>query len=76
MNELTPIRKAVAIVGNQTKLAEVCDVAPSAVQQWVASGHVPAKRVLTIEAATGGQVTRHELRPDIYPAEPERAQAA
>lgn len=75
MNELTPIRKAVAIVGNQTKLAEILDVAPSAVQQWVAANHVPAKRVLAVEAATGGQVTRSELRPDIYPAEPRMAAA-
>jgi DNA-binding transcriptional regulator YdaS (Cro superfamily) len=26
-------------------------------------------RVLQVEAATGGIVTRHELRPDLYPVE-------
>jgi DNA-binding transcriptional regulator YdaS (Cro superfamily) len=30
---------------------------------------VPAERVLLIEAATGGRVSRHELRPDLYPLE-------
>ena len=30
---------------------------------------VPAERVIEIESATGGQVTRHELRPDLYPKE-------
>ncbi len=30
---------------------------------------VPAERVLEIEAATEGKVTRHELRPDLYPLE-------
>lgn len=73
MNELTPLRRAVAIVGNQTKLAEICGVAPSAVQQWVAANIVPARRALQIEAATGGQVTRHELRPDLYPEDREAA---
>lgn len=29
----------------------------------------PAERVLAIEKATGGKVTRYELRPDIYPPE-------
>lgn len=29
---------------------------------------IPAERVLEIEAATG--ISRHDLRPDIYPREP------
>nr|EDZ38295.1 MAG: Hypothetical protein CGL2_11278001 [Leptospirillum sp. Group II '5-way CG'] len=33
---------------------------------------VPGPKIaLRIEHATGGQVTRHELRPDIYPEEGE-----
>lgn len=35
-----------------------------AVSQW---DIVPAERVLAVAAATGWQVTPHELRPDIYP---------
>lgn len=30
---------------------------------------IPAKQVIPIEKATNGEVTRHELRPDIYPIE-------
>lgn len=33
---------------------------------------VPAELVLPIERATGGAVTRHDLRPDLYPT-PDRA---
>jgi DNA-binding transcriptional regulator YdaS (Cro superfamily) len=33
------------------------------------TGKVPAERVLSIESATDGAVTRHELRPDLYPTE-------
>lgn len=32
----------------------------------------PAPRVLQVEAATNGEVTRHELRPDLYPDEPKK----
>jgi DNA-binding transcriptional regulator YdaS (Cro superfamily) len=45
------------------------DITPQAVSQWK---QVPAERVLDVERATG--VSRHRLRPDLYPAtEPERA---
>jgi DNA-binding transcriptional regulator YdaS (Cro superfamily) len=40
-----------------------------AVSQWLKAGRVPSERVLQVEAATDGQVTRHEMRPDLYPEE-------
>lgn len=45
-------------------------VSPSMVCQWL-SGHRPiaAERVLKIEQATNKIVSRHEIRPDIYPRE-------
>lgn len=42
-------------------------ISPQAVHKWVVTGIVPAGRVLAIEAATDGRVSRHELRPDLYP---------
>lgn len=60
------VEKAVAVVGSQSALARALDVSPQAVNQWIKT-RVPAERVLDIEAATKGQVTRHELRPDLYP---------
>lgn len=63
------IEKAVRVVGGQSALARALRITPQAVQQWCATGIVPAKRVLNIERATDGKVTRHELRPDIYPIE-------
>jgi len=61
------IDKAIALMGGQTALARYCGVQPQAVQQWKCRGAVPAKRVLQIEAATGGAVSRTMLRPDLYP---------
>lgn len=66
---MSAIKKAISIVGSQSGLAQKLDITPQAVQQWVASGCVPVRRAIAIESLTGGQVTRHELRPDIYPEE-------
>lgn len=32
-------------------------------------GKVPAELVIPIERATDGRITRHQLRPDLYPIE-------
>lgn len=63
------VEKAVEIVGSQSALAAMIGVRPQAVQQWVATGIAPVRRVIAIEQASGGKVSRHELRPDIYPEE-------
>lgn len=39
-----------------------------AISQWLRRG-VPAERVLQLERITQGQMTRYELRPDLYPKE-------
>lgn len=40
---------------------------------WLSVGSVPAEHVRAIEWATGGQVTRHDLRPDVFGAAPAKA---
>lgn len=55
---------------SQSALAEPLRVTQSAVSQWLAS-RVPAERVLDVERATGGAVTRFELRADLYGDAPE-----
>lgn len=65
--EALPICKAAKAAGGQSALARLLKVTPQAVQKMCASGRVPAERVLEIEKATG--VSRHELRPDLYPTE-------
>lgn len=61
------IKKAAQAAGGQSALARTIGVTPQAVHYWCASGKVPAVRVLSVERATDGEVTRHELRPDLYP---------
>lgn len=67
MTDTNPIERAIRILGTQRKLAEKLCVTPQAIAKW--RKRVPGERVLGIEAATNGAVTRHELRPDLYPAD-------
>lgn len=49
-------------------MAGICGVTQTAVWKWLQSSkRLPAEYVLRVEAATG--VSRHHLRPDIYPVE-------
>ena len=69
------LERAFDSVGGPTELARQLTqrgrrTTHQAVCQWPLKG-IPADRVLDIEAVTG--VSRHELRPDIYPREKGRA---
>jgi DNA-binding transcriptional regulator YdaS (Cro superfamily) len=59
----------VKVAGSQAELARRIGKKQAHVWNWLhRDAQVPAEAVLPIEAATAGQVTRHELRPDLYPA--------
>ncbi len=65
------LQRAISILGGQSALARACGgrVRQQHVWNWLnRDKKVPAEHVLTIELATEGQVTRFQLRPDIYPA--------
>lgn len=67
---LSALQDAVAKAGGQTALARAIGKTQGHISQWLRREYVPAEEVLKIEAATG--VSRHQLRPDIYP-EPQEA---
>lgn len=60
------LERAVANVGGQAKFARLIGVTAQAVSQW---DEVPPLRVLAVESVSG--VSRHELRPDLYPLDDE-----
>lgn len=63
--------RAIEKAGSQAKLADLLGIGQTAISNWLnRESGVPAERVLKIEEATG--VSRHELRPDLYPIERER----
>lgn len=62
------LTKAIELVGSQSILARLCKVSQQTVYYWL-THKVPPHRVLTIEKVTKGEVTRYELRPDVYTKE-------
>ena len=62
---VTAIDKACKAAGGPAKLARALGISSSAVSQWVKGARpVPVDRMAAIERATGGVVTRRELRPE------------
>ena len=65
------LRRACAVAGGQKPLADRIGTTQSQVWYWLERSKrgVPAEHVLSIERETG--ISRHELRPDLYPGEAE-----
>ena len=62
------LQDAVDQAGSQSALARVCGVSQTAVWKWLQSSkRLPAEHCIAVERETG--VSKHLLRPDIYPAE-------
>ena len=60
------LKASVEKIGSQSAYARLCGVSQTAVWKWLQSGkRLPAEHVITVEAESG--VSRHLLRPDIYP---------
>ena len=58
---------ACKVMGSQAKLARHIGVTRQAISKWIKTGRTPSRRVLAIEQATQGLLTRYDLRPDFYP---------
>jgi len=58
--------KACDAMGSQEALAKALYIRSPSISEWRKRKRVPAGRCRDIEKVTGGQVTRHDLRPDLY----------
>ncbi|MEQ8507452.1 MAG: pyruvate, phosphate dikinase [Rhodospirillaceae bacterium] len=58
------LEQAISAAGGTASLARSINVTPQAISQWE---RVPAERVIAVEEATGGKISRSDLRPDLYP---------
>ncbi len=61
--------EAIQFFGSQTALADAIGTSQQNVSNWLKNGEVPSEFVIPIEKATELTVSRHKLRPDIYPKE-------
>lgn len=65
---ISPLEKAIEIVGSQTALASACGIKQAYIWNWLnRDKRVPAEYVIPACKATGFQVTPHQMRSDIYP---------
>ena len=63
------LRDAIDEVGSQSAMARLLGITQASVWGWLNRGTpLPPQHVLKVEAATG--VSKHDLRPDIYPRDP------
>lgn len=71
-----PLEKAIDIAGGQTALARLIGESQSKVGNWLrrSSGVVPGEYCRKIEFAVGGEVTRYDLRPDVFGPPPNSTQ--
>jgi DNA-binding transcriptional regulator YdaS (Cro superfamily) len=60
------LKRAIEAAGGVSALAAAINASPQTVINWRNRKRVPPERCADIERATGGAVTRHELRPDIF----------
>lgn len=69
---MTPLENAIALCGSQSELARRIGgkVRTGHIHYWLRH-NVPAEHCGAIETATGGQVTRYRLRPDVFGAAPQ-----
>lgn len=77
--ELSPIQRACAAegIGNPSRLAKALGLSAPTVYQWIEGVRpIPARWCCPIEQATGGAVTRYDLRPDIFGTAPQSERAA
>jgi DNA-binding transcriptional regulator YdaS (Cro superfamily) len=64
------LNRASDLLGGRAGIARVFGISRRAAAYWT---QCPAERVIGLERATGGKVTRSQLRPDLYPDEPSAA---
>ncbi|UQN41910.1 helix-turn-helix domain-containing protein [Agarivorans sp. B2Z047] len=69
-NPLLALKQAVELLGGQHGAARALETRQGSVWHWInTQKRVPANLAIKLEKATDGKVTRHQLRPDLYPSE-------
>ena len=63
----TAIDRAIRLAGGPKEVARKLHISRVwSVYKWQHRQQIPPARIIPLEKLTGGQVTRHELDPDLY----------
>lgn len=60
------IARAIALGGGPTEVGRKLNVAQSTVSNWESRGRVPALRARALAALTGGEISEHQLCPEVF----------
>lgn len=63
---MAALDRALQLLGSQRRFADAVGLRSASVSCWKKIGRVPAERCVAIERITNGQVTRYDLRPDVF----------
>jgi DNA-binding transcriptional regulator YdaS (Cro superfamily) len=69
----SPIQRAIDIAGSEAKLGALIGCSQVAINKAKHRGSVSAEMAVAIDRATEGKVSKSDLRPDLFSAQPERA---
>lgn len=72
MSKSSVVEKVIEEAGGGAALAAALStdgrtITPQAISDWKANDRIPGGRVLAVEKVLKGKVTRHQMRPDLYP---------
>jgi len=70
------IEAAIVIAGSEAKLGKATGYSQNAIWHAKRQGRVSAEMALKIDRATGGAISKHRLRPDLYGSASAADQAA
>jgi DNA-binding transcriptional regulator YdaS (Cro superfamily) len=66
MENNSPLGRAIAFAGTETRLAEAIGFSQAAINKAKRRGHVSAEMALAIHRFTNGAIAASEMRPDLW----------
>lgn len=60
------IERAITLHGSQARLAERMGCSQQQISYLLKASSITAEMALALDDATGGEVSKHQLRPDIF----------
>lgn len=68
MADSDPIERAIKLAGSEEKLGKLCGYSQVAINKAKKRGKCSADMAVAIDKALAGQVTKEQLRPDLFSA--------